>query len=129
MTSPTSAATTRSTSLGILSFLTLALGLATAGIHLSLISAEFDKGATVYGTLFILTAAGYLLALAVMYLPVPALERFRTPARLLLIGIALAAIISYIALGFYDSLGWVTKAIEAVLVVCAVAEMSRLRHR
>ena len=128
---PTHASSVRAqaNSLGILSFLVVTLGLATAVIHLSLISAEYKKGATGYGTLFILTAVGYLLALAVMYIPVPAFEPFRVPARLLLIGIAVAAIIAYLVLGFFDSLGWVTKAIEVALVVCALTEAAKLRSK
>lgn len=98
--------------------------LATAAIHLYLVPEEFDTGATGYATLFILTGVGYLAALALMYVPWARLSPLRGLARLVLVGIALAAIITYLVLGFFDTLGWVTKAIEAVLVVAAVAEVA-----
>lgn len=98
--------------------------LATAAIHLYLVPEEFDAGATGYAALFILTGIGYLVLLAVMYVPWSRLSPLRGLARLALIGIAVAAIITYLVLGFFDTLGWVTKAIEAVLVVAAVAEVA-----
>lgn len=110
-------------SLGPISAVVILATLATAAIHVYLIPGEFDKGATGYGTLFILTAVGYVAALAVMYLPWAWLSPFRGLARLGLVGIAVAAIIAYLALGFYDALGWVTKAIEVVLVLAAAAEV------
>ncbi|MBA3803457.1 MAG: hypothetical protein H0X22_11220, partial [Acidimicrobiia bacterium] len=48
-------------------------------------------------------------------------------ARLVIVGIALAAIIAYLVLEFFDTLGWVTKAIEAVLVIAAVGEVATIR--
>ena len=116
-------------SLGILSVIVVGLGLATAIIHVTLISDEFAKGATVYGTLFSLTAIGYILALTAMYAPIDALEPYRMPARLLLIAIAVAAIVAYISLGYFDSLGWVTKVIEAALVIAALAEIPIQRRQ
>lgn len=113
----------------ILSVLVIGLGLATAIIHATLISDEFAKGATVYGTLFTLTFIGYIATLIGMYAPIDAFEPYRMSARLLLIAIALAAIVSYLSLGYFDSLGWVTKAIEAALVFAALAEIPALRRQ
>jgi hypothetical protein len=96
------------------------LTVATAVIHFYLVPGEFSKGATGYGTLFILTGLGYLLALAIMY--APQLSKYRPFGTVLLVGIAVAAIIAYVSLGYFDTLGWVTKAIEAALLLAVAAE-------
>ncbi len=114
-------------SIGPISGVVILTTLATAAIHLYLVPEEFDKGATGYGTLFVLTGVGYLAALAVMYVPWPRLSPLRGLARLVIVGIALAAIIAYLVLEFFDTLGWVTKAIEAVLVIAAVGELATIR--
>lgn len=85
----------------------IVLTLATAAIHLSLVPAEFRQGATGYGTLFILTAVGYVIALAVLYAPVDIARPFRAFARFALIAIAAASIIAYVSLSYLDTLGWV----------------------
>ncbi len=107
------------------SALAVVLGLATAIIHFYLVPAEFDKGATGYGTLFILTGVGYLTGTIAGYLPSESLDKIRTPARLLLIGIALASIVAYLVLGYFDTLGWVTKGIETLLVLAVGTGLSR----
>lgn len=115
-------------SIGPISWVVILTTLATAAIHFYLVPAEFDKGATGYGTLFVLTGVGYLAALAVMYLPWPQMSPLRGLARLAIIGIALAAIIAYLVLGFFDTLGWVTKVIEALLVIAAMGELATNRR-
>ena len=109
--------------LGAASALVIVLALATAAIHFSLVADEFDKGATGYGTLFILTGLGYLAALALRYLPFSVLAPFRSAGSMLMVGIAIAAIITYVSLGYFDTLGWVTKGIESALVLAVGAEM------
>lgn len=111
-------------SIGPISWVVILTTLATAAIHFYLVPAEFDKGATGYGTLFVLTGVGYLAALGVTYLPWSRLSPLRGLARLVLVGIALAAMTAYLALGFFDTLGWVTMAIEAVLVIAAIGELA-----
>jgi hypothetical protein len=112
---------TSSVNIGSIDGVVIGLTLATAAIHAYLVPAEFEKGATGYGTLFILTAAGYLGALSIRYLPAASLAPMKIPALLLILGIAVAAIIAYLSLGYFDTLGWVTKAIEAVLAAAVVA--------
>ena len=107
--------------LGAASALVIALALMAAAIHFYLVPDEFNKGATGYGTLFILTGVGYLAALALMYLPIPVLAPFRSLGKVLMVGIAVAASIAYISLGYFDTLGWVTKGIEAALVLAVGA--------
>ena len=96
------------------------LTIATAVIHFSLVPAEFSKGATGYGTLFILTGLGYLVALSILY--VPLFSKIRLLGMTLLVGIAVAAIVAYISLGYFDTLGWVTKAIEVTLLLAVGVE-------
>ena len=125
----TQVSTTETTKLGALSYGVIALGLATAIIHATLVPAEFDKGATGYGTLFILTALGYFLCVLAMYFPSSTLDPLRTPARVVLVCIAIAAIAAYLILGYFDTLGWVTKAIESLLLVFVLAEGYAARNK
>ena len=118
----------RSPAINPLSSAVIALTIVTAGIHIYLIPAEFDKGANGYGTLFIFTAVGYLIALTFVYAPVPAFDSLPMLGRALLIAIALAAIVAYVVLGFYDTLGWVDKAIESALVVAVISDIA-ISHR
>ena len=108
---------------GAASALVVVLTLAAAAIHFYLVPDEFNKGATGYGTLFILTGVGYLAALALMYLPLSVLAPFHGLGRILMVGIAVASIIAYISLGYFDTLGWVTKGIEALLVLAVGADI------
>ena len=105
MTDTSDIGSVRSPAVDMLSLAIITLTMATAGIHLYLIPGEFDKGATGYGTLFILTAIGYLLALMIAYAPILALDSLRLLGRAALIGIALAAMVAYVVLGLYDTLG------------------------
>ena len=108
--------------LGAASALVIALALAVAAIHIYLVPREFNKGATGYGTLFILTGVGYLAALALMYMPLSAFATLHSLGRILMVGIAVAAIIAYISLGYFDTLGWITKVFESVLVLAVGAD-------
>jgi hypothetical protein len=86
-----------------------ALTLATAYIHL-----------TLGGLLFTLNGVGYLVLVAAVVLtavaPRPAARRFAWLPRLGLAGYAGVTIVGYLVLGPHFLLGWVTKAIELVLV-------------
>ena len=87
----------------------VALGLATAFIHL-----------TLGGLLFTLNGVGYLILAAAVVLtaaiPRAAGRRFAWLARLGLAGCTSATILGYLVLGPHFLLGWITKAIEVVLV-------------
>ncbi len=112
-------------SLSITSVIAIVLTLATAGIHFSLVPAEFDKGATGYGTLFILAGVGYTAGVTVGYLPWAPFESFQSVGRTVIVGIALGAIASYLVLGYFDTLGWATKAIEVALVVAIIPSLAK----
>ena len=129
MTDAAHSGSVRSPAYNSFSFAIIFFTIVTAGIHFYLIPAEFDKGATGYGTLFILTGVGYLLALTLAYMPMAAFESLRVVGRAALIGIALAAIVAYVVLGFYDTLGWVDKAVESALVLAVVSDIAVSRGR
>lgn len=101
----------------------ITLGLACSAIHFYLVPEEFDKGATGYGTAFILTGVAYLAGVVGAYAPVAAFARLRTPALICLALLAIASITAYLSLGYFDTLGWWTKAIEAALVVAVAAQL------
>ncbi len=121
--------TTKSPTITPASGLVIILTLVTAGIHFYLVPAEFDKGATGYGTAFILTGVAYLVALAAGFLSIPTLARVHTYGRVLIAVIAASAIVAYLSLGYFDTLGWVTKAIEAALIVAIGLSLSTGRTR
>jgi hypothetical protein len=94
----------------------LELTLATAFIHFSL-----------GGTLFLLNAAGYL-ALGVAYLgaailPIEVVRRFSWVPRVGLAAFASVTIIAYLVIGPHFTLGWVTKGIEAAIVMLVIADL------
>ena len=85
------------------------LTLATAAIHFTLMFPD---------RMFILNALGYLTLLAVYFLPVSLFQRYHSLLRWVYIGYALLTILAWVAIGDKAmALGWVTKAIEVVLVV------------
>jgi hypothetical protein len=94
----------------------LELTLATAFIHSSL-----------GGTLFLLNAVGYL-ALGVAYLgaailPIEIFRRFSWLPRVGLAAFASVTIIAYLVIGPHFTLGWVTKGIEAAIVMLVIADL------
>ena len=127
MTDASHSQSVRTLAINSLSLLVITLTIVTAGIHFYLIPAEFDKGATGYGTLFILTAVGYLIALAVAYAPIASFDSLRLVGKLALLAISLAAIVAYVVLGFYDTLGWVDKGIESALVLAVIGDIAGSR--
>jgi hypothetical protein len=60
---------------------------------------------------------------------IPALARFRTAGLLTTVTISLGSIIAYLIYGNPDVLGWLTKAVETVLIFAAIADATRLHTR
>ena len=94
----------------------IVLTIATAGIHLSLLFPD---------VLFILNGLGYLTLLAALYLPISALANYRPWVRWALMGFAALTIILWVIMGTRDSLAYVDKAIEVVLIVLLFIESRR----
>ncbi|MEA4906595.1 MAG: hypothetical protein GYA17_04150 [Chloroflexi bacterium] len=89
------------------------LTIATGLIHLSL---NFAMGR--FDAIFTLNGLGYLGLLAGLYLPLPVAQDNRRLVRFALLGFALLTIVLWIFLGQpYTTLGFITKAIEVVLVI------------
>ena len=92
----------------------IVLTIATAVIHFSLLL-----------PLFILNGLGYLTLLAALYLPIPVLANYRNWVRWALMGFAALTIILWVVMGTRDSLAYVDKAIEVVLIVLLFIESRR----
>ncbi len=100
----------------MLRLIIILLILATAIVHFNFFIAD-PSGGVIYA----LNALGYLGLLALLYLPISALDNFRGPARLMLMGYAALTILAYIAFGVVTHewtvpLGPVTKVIEVLLI-------------
>ena len=95
------------------------LTVTTAVIHLTLVHSLMDIA-------FVLNSLGYLALLAVLYLPVPFFVGRRGLVRLALMGLAALTIIAWIVMGDKSWwLGYVTKAVEMVLIVLLWLENQR----
>ena len=92
------------------------LTLATALIHLQL---AFPDPA------FILNGLGYLTLLAVLYLPVGRLARYRGILRWALIGYTALTIFLWIVLGARTPIGYIDKIIEILLILLLLIEARR----
>ena len=84
---------------------------------------------TVMAALFYANGAGYLVLPAALYLPHPALRRFRRVTRWALIGFTAVTVVAYFAMiqGHFDALGLADKAIEVLLIALLVVEDRRAR--
>lgn len=93
------------------------LALLTAGIHLTLLFPD---------VLFILNGLGYLTLLAAYLLPIPVARDRRALVRWAFIGFTVVTILAWLAIGVKTwpegGLGYVTKAIEVLLVIALVAD-------
>ena len=91
--------------IGSLQWGIILLTVATAVIHFSLIL-----------PLFILNGLGYLVLLAGLYLPIPALANYRSWVRWVLLGYTALTIILWVIMGVRSPLAYIDKAIEVVLI-------------
>ena len=106
----------RETGFGLLQAGIALLTLATAVIHLMLLFPD---------TLFILNGLGYLVLLALYFLPIPIARENRNLIRWAFIGYTAITIVLWAVMNFpdqYNVLGFVTKAIEAVLIILLLAD-------
>ena len=94
----------------------IVLTLTTAAIHFSFFISD-PSSELIYG----LNALGYVMLLAMLYLPIPLLNNLHRAARRVLMGYAAITIIAYIAFGLVKHewtvpLGPIDKLIEVVLI-------------
>jgi hypothetical protein len=104
----------------------LALGTALTHLFLGLQLTSF--GGYGLGIIFILNGVGYIGLTGLLYLPVRALEPYRGMVRYVLIGFAALTIVLWIPLGIKDTLGYLNKINELLLIVLLVVD-SRLARR
>jgi len=101
------------------------LALATGYIHFTLANTS-----TLLGLIFLANAAGYatLSGAVVMAAVVQTslVRRFSWAPRVALLGFAAMTIVGYLAMGPYSYLGWMTKAIEVVLIGLLVVDIVRV---
>lgn len=113
--------TQASTKLGGMHIIIILLTLATSLVHfwLGLMGPGVD-------ILFTLNGLGYLTLAVVGYVPIAPLAKYQTPARWALVVFAAATILGWIFLnGLRIPLGYITKAIEVVLIVLVVMDLRK----
>ena len=105
---------------GALQVAIILLGLGTAYIHLRVSDfAPFD----LFGiNSFLLVAAGYVVGLLALYLPIRLLQRYRRVIRWLLILGTAGLVISWAVMGQRITEAYISKAIEVVLIALLVVE-------
>jgi hypothetical protein len=78
--------------------------------------------------LFILNGLGYLALLAALILPIPRISEYRNLVRWVLVGYTALTIFLWILVGARNSIGYVDKIIEIVLVAFLVLEARNSRR-
>lgn len=101
--------------LGFLQFAILLLALATAVIHFSLMFPKIDP-------LFTLNAIGFIGLAAALYFPLPVFKNFPKGVRIFFIGYTLLTIFLWIFMGQREFIGYLTKGIELLLLICLFME-------
>jgi hypothetical protein len=98
----------------------IVLTVGTALIHLYLGLQDFP--------LFVLNGLGYLALLAALILPTPRISEYRNLVRWVLVGYTALTIFLWILVGARNSIGYVDKIIEIVLVALLVLEARNSRR-
>ncbi len=117
---------TNTSRIGLLGVLIIPAALFTAGVHFYLAVSPTSPEPQLRA-MFMIAALGYLVTLAALYAPLRVLSPVRWLARLGLLMVTVATIAAYfVVVGFYfDTLGLVDKAVEAVLALALVIDGSR----
>jgi hypothetical protein len=98
-----------------------AIGLVAGSVVLALAAAYIHS--TLGGLLFTLNAVGYAVLAVALVLPIRLLDQFRWLVRLALLGFTLMTIGGWILFGARYDLGYLTVAIEGVLVVLLIVSI------
>ncbi len=99
---------------GLLQGIIVLAATATALIHITL-AFQFPGGVD---PVFVLNGLGYLVLTALLFLPLPALARYRNLVRWVLIGYTLVTVVAWYFIGVRSTIAYVDKAIELVLIIC-----------
>lgn len=103
----------------------LALGTALTHLFLGLQLTSF--GGWELGVIFLLNGLGYIGLTALLYLPVRALESYRSVIRYALIGYTALTIVLWIPFGTKSTLGYLNKLNELLLIALLVFESRMAR--
>ncbi len=106
----------RTLQFGLLQLGIIALTLATAFIHFTLVFPS---------PLFILNGLGYLGLLAALYAPLPLLTPYRRWARWALLGYTALTVLLWVVMGLRAPIGYITKVIEVALIALLLLEERR----
>lgn len=130
-------ATEAHTRIGPVQIGVILLALATAIVHLYIwiiegipsgLPSEEQMG-PIYQVLFVGNFLGYVTLLCALYLPIAPLARLRPVVRIFIIAMAFASIASYFHVGFYDTIGNVTKVIEVLLIMLLAVDAGMTNPR
>lgn len=115
--------------IGALQIAIIAASLFTAGVHLYLAVTPSSPQPQLR-PLFMLAALGYLGGVTASYAPLGALERFRSLARLALLGVTVGTFLAYfVVVGFwFDGLALIDKAAETLLGLALIVELLAARR-
>ena len=108
---------------GGLQVIILLAAMATALIHIRL-AFQFPEGVD---GVFLLNGLGYLGLVALLLLPLPALDRPRNIVRWVLIGYTLVTVLAWLFIGARSPIAYLDKAIELLLIVCLWLDWQRAR--
>lgn len=108
----------RAVQIGPLQIGIMLLAVATAIIHWTL---AFDW-------LFYANALGYLVLVALIYLPLPVLDPYRNWVRWLLIAYTTVTVVAWLLIGMRGPVAYLDKAIEVALIALLFVESQRVRR-
>jgi cellulose synthase/poly-beta-1,6-N-acetylglucosamine synthase-like glycosyltransferase len=110
---------------GLLQGIIVLAAVATASIHIVL-AFQFPGGVD---PVFVLNGLGYLVLTALMFLPMPILDRYRNLVRWILIVYTLVTVVAWYFIGVRSTIAYIDKAIELLLIICLVADWLLARKR
>lgn len=111
---------------GLLQGVIVTAAVATALIHIALYF-QFPVLSSPEAIVFLLNGIGYLGLTALLFLPIPGVERFRTPLRWALILYTLVTIFGWVFVGARSTIAYIDKGIEIVLVIALWLDWQRSR--
>jgi hypothetical protein len=111
---------------GPLQLAIILLAIATASIHIYLALFVIKPSPDI---IFLLNGLGYLGLTAALYLPLGFLARWRSLIRWVLVGYTALTVLLWVFMallpGSATALGWITKAVEVMLIVLLVLDGQR----
>jgi hypothetical protein len=99
---------------GLLQGIIVLAAVATALIHIML-AFQFPGGVD---PVFLLNGLGYLGLTILLFLPLPALDRYRNLVRWILIAYTLITVVAWYFIGVRSMIAYIDKTIEVLLIIC-----------